>query len=416
MDKSPKSRTCNRARTGKELQQLYLTSFVHREDLFRIAERWLCARPEPGDALRLTQIFISDGFVIGETLQNLAHLLLGVLHQGDLRQERIHYKGALRDVICRSRSDMTPRAEELCALYRSNPDYYYREVPINGVMCLDGTGDLTGLYRLKRPKRIAEKANRKIANWIFRTVQDKAQEMAEQRARKYGIPLQLLVTPEEQMVREFVEAEKAIAKSFSDGTIELDRAAMTIHDVAGVKIIAGSGDLDHLQKILDGDPSLRVIEKQAFHGRYRASSMILEVEWDREKVCRRYLDDRCWEGHLNRGIPEEQLKRGLEPLLGSAKSTIEVELILSTFPDMVESELGNSIHEAMIISQRMDNHYKGHVPTNVQFLLEYLFAVGFSPQAQIDQLPIKLWGRYLPDTIMSHILRLYRLPGDDLFY
>ncbi len=93
-----------------------------------------------------------------------------------------------------------------------------------------------------------------------------------------------------------------------------------------------------------------------------------------------------------------------------------MELILSNFPDLVESELGNSIHEERIIAQRDSRIYKGYVPMNVEFLLEYLFAVGFSPEMHIDHLPIKLWGRYLPDTLISYVRRLYHLPVQDLFY
>ncbi len=90
---------------------------------------------------------------------------------------------------------ITERELELFCLYRKNPDFYYREAPINGVMCLDGEGQLTGLYRIKRPRRIAEKANRKIANWIFSVVQSKAQQMAAERARKFGVPLEGLAHP-----------------------------------------------------------------------------------------------------------------------------------------------------------------------------------------------------------------------------
>jgi len=91
-------------------------------------------------------------------------------------------------------------------------------------------------------------------------------------------------------------------------------------------------------------------------------------------------------------------------------------LILSTLPDMVESELGNSIHEERIIAQRNNKVYKGYIPMNVEFLIEYLFAVGLSPQIPIDSLPIKLWGRYLPDTISSHIRKLYQIPEYGGFY
>ena len=105
----------------------------------------------------------------------------------------------------------------------------------------------------------------------------------------------------------------------------------------------------------------------------------------------------------------------MESLLLNPQATINVELILSNFPDLVESELGNSIHEERIIAQRDSKVYKGYLPMNVEFLLEYLFAVGFSPETNIDRLPIKLWGRYLPDTLISYVRRLYHLPVQDLF-
>jgi len=79
----------------------------------------------------------------------------------------------------------------------------------------------------------------------------------------------------------------------------------------------------------------------------------------------------------------------------------------------VESELGDSIHEERIMAQREGRVYKGYIPMNVEFLLGYLFAVGFSPCVRIESLPIRLWGRYLPDTLLSHLRRLYSLPEHD---
>ncbi len=67
----------------------------------------------------------------------------------------------------------------------------------NGVLCVDDGGRLIATYRIKRPKRIAEKANRRIANWIFKTVQDKAFAMARSRAESSGVPLDELITPRE---------------------------------------------------------------------------------------------------------------------------------------------------------------------------------------------------------------------------
>ena len=395
---------------------MYLMSFIHREKLLRIAERWFCARPDPNDALSLTEILISDGFVIGETLKNIVRLLLQTLHPGPFHEKRIHFKGELRDIICNSGRENSPRVEELCRLYRKNPDYYYREAPINGMVCLDQDQKLLGLYRIKRPRRIAEKANRKIANWIFRTVIDRARKMAEERARRLGVPIEGFITPEEEMVREFVRAEEEIAESFREGTIRFDRTASTIHDVGGIKIVADTEKLAYLERILDGEPSILILDKESYLGAYQATNYVLDVQWDPEDACRGYRDNRGWERYLDRGIPEARLKKGLEHFLEDTKPNIHIELILSTFPHMAESELGDSIHEERILTQRNNKMYQGYIPMNVEFLLEYLFAVGFSPRVHIDYVPIKLWGRYLPDTLSSHIRLLYERSEYDLFY
>ena len=395
---------------------MYLTSFIHREDLFNITERWLCGRLEPDDGLRITQILICDGFVVGETLETLTNLLLGMIHEGPFQKEYIHFKGELRDTICHSAQNTTPRVDELIHHYKSNPDFFYKEAPVNGVICLDKKRHFWGFYRIKRPRRIAEKANRYIANWIFRIVQDRAHKMAEERARKLGVSIERLLTPKEEMAREFTNAEGVIAKRFKEGTIELDRSALTIHDVGGIKIVGNDERLSHIERILSDHPMIKIVGKEKYLGNYKANSLILEVSWNKEHICRRYMDSRAWKKYLNRGISEEKLQKGLEPLLNGAKPTLNVELILSTLPDMVDSELGQSIHEERIIMQRNNKVYKGYIPMNVEFLIEYLFALGLSPRIAIDSLPIKLWGRYLPDTISSHIRELYQMPEYGVFY
>jgi hypothetical protein len=394
-------------------EAMYVTSFIHRDALFDIAERWLCGRLEPDDGFRVTQILICDDFVLGETLKRFARFLLDTTYGSSFHEKHISLKGELRDAICRSVRDRNRRVDELADLYRSNPEFFYREAPINGVMYLDEDHCLMALSRIKRPRRIAEKANRYVANWIFQVVQKHAQEMAARRAREYAVPLESLITPREVMEREFVTAEKAIGQQFKDGTIRLDRQAVTIHDVGGVKVVADAGRLARLEKALTANPKVSVAEKTIFSGNYQATSVIVEIPWDPEHACRRYMESRAWENYANRGIPEAELRKGLEPFLKQAQPNLNLELILSTFPDMVESELGNSLHEERIIVQRDNKIYKGYIPMNVEFLIEYLFAVGMSPRVAIDRLPIKLWGRYLPDTVIDQIRALYRVPGYD---
>jgi hypothetical protein len=395
---------------------MYLTSFVHREDLFKITERWLCDRLHPQDALSITQILICDGYIAGKTIEAVAALLLERIQEKPFRLERIRFKGELRDAICRDSREATPRIRELVLRYKNNPDFFYREAPINGVICLDKHERLIGLFRIKRPRRIAEKANRYIANWIFTMVQNRAQKMAEERAHQMGIPLQWLLTPPEEMEREFTLAENTIAQGFREGTISLDRSALTIHDVAGIKIVADAEALSRLEASLSNDPMIKVVYREEYQGDYRAKALILSVPWDKEYICREYMESQAWKNYLHRGIAEADLARGLDPLLENAEPDIHIELILSTFPDMVESELGNSIHEERIIAQRDNKIYKGYIPMNVEFLVEYLFRVGFSPRIHLDRLPVKLWGRYLPDTMTSYLRQLYNIPEYDFFF
>lgn len=395
---------------------MYLTSFVHREELFDITERWLCNRLEPTDGLRLTQILICDGFVLGETLDTVTRLLLSKIHINDYATNSINFKGELREFICNNASVTTSRVDALLKEYRNNPEFFYVEAPINGSTCVDREGNLVGIYRIKRPRRIAEKANRYIANWIFRMVQERAQRMAEERAQRLGIPLHFLLTPEEEMEREFVLAEETIAQGFKEGRVRLDRAALTIPDVGGIKIIAGDEDLSRLEEFLQSDPTFAIVEQEKHEGDYRARKWIIDVPWDGEAVRRRYMEDRAWDRYLDRGIAENELHKGIGRLLDRTEPRISIELILSTFPDFVESELGKSIHEERIVAQRNTKVYKGYIPMNVEFLIEYLFGVGLSPRTRIDKLPVKIWGRYLPDTISYHIRQLYGQPEHDALY
>ena len=169
------------------VRELYsvLTSFIHREELFDITERWLTGKLEPNDGLRLTQILICDGFVLGETLDSVTRLLLSRVHDTAYHTNRIHFKGELREFICGNAGSISPAWRNFSAS-KGRPDFFYVEAPINGSTCIDGEGRLLGIYRIKRPRRIAEKANRYIANWIFGMVQERAQRMAR-RERKDSV-------------------------------------------------------------------------------------------------------------------------------------------------------------------------------------------------------------------------------------
>jgi hypothetical protein len=395
---------------------MYITSFVHREELFQMVQRWLCNRLEPSDGQRITQILICDGFILGETLDSLTRLLLSTFFTESYRAQRLHFKGELRDIICRSVRTPNPRTTELIERFQSNPEFFYTEAPVDGTAYLDHMERLLAIYRIKRPRRIAEKANRYIANHIFRMVQNRARQMAEERAQQFGVSLEHLLTAEEEMEREFTLAEEMIAGAFRQGEARFEKPSVTINDVGGIKFIADNESLLQVEEFLLKHRDFTVFERAEHTGNYRAKSIVVEVPWDKEKVCRSFIEGRAWEKYVNRGIPEIELQEGLENLLEGAEPRICIEVTLTTFDDLVESELGLGIHEERIITQRGQTVYVGHIPMNVEFLVEYLFAIAVSPRINIERLPVKLWGRYLPDTISYHIRQLYYLPEHDALY
>jgi hypothetical protein len=395
---------------------VYITSFVHREELFNMVQRWLCDRLEPSDGLRLTQILICDGFILGETLDAITRLLLSTFSAESFRTKRLHFKGELRDIICRSARTPSSRSKELIESYMDNPEFFYTEAPVDGTAYLDGMEKLLAIYRIKRPRRIAEKANRYIANHIFRMVQNRARQMAEERAQQIGVTLEHLLTAEDEMEREFSLAEEMIANAFRHGKARFEKPAVTINDVGGIKYITNKESLRQVEEFLLKRQEFKVFERTEHTGDYRAKSLVVDLPWDKEQVCRSFIESRAWEKYINRGIPETELQKGLEHLVEDAEPRICIEVTLTTFDDLIESELGRGIHEERIITQRGQTAYVGHIPLNVEFLVEYLFAVAVSPMIRIDRLPVKLWGRYLPDTISYHIRQLYYLQEHDALY
>jgi len=111
---------------------VYITSFVHREELFQMVQRWFCDRLEPTDGQRVTKILICDGFILGETLDDLARLLISTFSDEPYRAQRLHFKGELRNIICQSIHNHNDRTAELVESYRRNPEFFFTEAAVDG--------------------------------------------------------------------------------------------------------------------------------------------------------------------------------------------------------------------------------------------------------------------------------------------
>jgi len=132
-----------------------------------------------------------------------------------------------------------------------------------------------------------------------------------------------------------------------------------------------------------------------------------------------YLVQRFRDSHKSfdctkRGVSQENIQEDFARFLVTGSNSVQVDLILTTFEELIESEIGRSMHESRIFHQRQQQTYFGNIPTNVEYIIEYLLAVALSPVVFIDEIPIKIWGRYLPDSLSYSIRKLYNMPEHSL--
>jgi hypothetical protein len=93
---------------------------------------------------------------------------------------------------------------------------------------------------------------------------------------------------------------------------------------------------------------------------------------------------------------------------------VNLEIIVSSYAQMLESEIGSCMHEERIIRQRRNPQYLGQLAQNVEFLMEYLFTFPASGRREVGELPLCLWDCYLPDYFDEVLRRLFNVPSVEL--
>ncbi len=74
-----------------------------------------------------------------------------------------------------------------------------------------------------------------------------------------------------------------------------------------MKYITNEESLRQVEEFLLKYHELKVFERAEHTGDYR-EKVVVDVPWDKEKVCRNFIDNRAWEKYANRGIPETTQK------------------------------------------------------------------------------------------------------------
>jgi hypothetical protein len=118
----------------------------------------------------------------------------------------------------------------------------------------------------------------------------------------------------------------------------------------------------------------------------------------------------------NRGFDADQVATQYGEFLEKAEDHVLLEIIASNFQEFLESEIGRSMHEERILAQRSNFEYKSHLATNIRYLMDYMLALCLAPgQDGLMEVPIKLWVRYMPDTMDCITRGLFEVPTDSSF-
>lgn len=393
-----------------------ITSFLHRDKLHAIIRRWMYGTVLPTDADDIVRLVHFNNACMETYLRSLSGAIFHHLHGNDISSRAVTRKGELKDVIVTDLPVRDVRVDELVRRYRRYPGRYYRETPFRGTLFFatrQGRSFYVGSSRIKRMRRLAEKAARRIIDGFFISLQEKAQvisvddgynhEEAEARPSPFFQGL---------LSRELQLAEERFLDDLQRGSDITGMRETAINDVAGIKVIldpARAGDLldfFHLRDDID------VIEKETHDADYKATNFVIRYRLDRDALIASCDYDRLHAALAARGLDKNAVKRGFEHFVITAEDAVYMEIILSSYQEMLESEIGRCVHEDRIILQRLHREYRGHLARNIEYLMEYLFVFAHSPARDITELPIKLWNRYLPDYFDVVLKDLFTIERD----
>jgi len=325
-------------------------------------------------------------------------------------------KGQLKDFILEVAPYTNERLEEIRRRYRESPEDFYRASPFCGKIYCSGVRErpaYLGHSRVKRTWRVAEKASRRMIDVIFDQIKKRADVLASERASRIGIPKTSLITSLEEQRKEFVEAEVKFLRDLKCGAFdpseEMIRSAR-IHDIAGIKAILEDGRLPVLERFFNQGPNWRIAERQEHRGAYNATSYVIELRLDKNALIHKIPDSRVMEVLAARGMDKKTMIEDYWSFVETGEEQVYLEVIATNYPEVIESELGRCMHEERILARREQVEYRSSIARNVRYLTDYLFLFAVSRKSSIEELPVRLWEKTLPDTYDHVIRQLWDIP------
>jgi hypothetical protein len=385
---------------------MYLSGLSHRDRLFDVATRWLADRLEPSDGRILTEIFAFERAITAPTVRRFVADLCRICHREDLYMERITSKDEVRAAIVAAASHPSTRVAELIDWYRQLPEEFFPRTPVRMSLVTLRNGKLTAIVRRKRIRRIADKVSRRVAEQLEGEILAVARALAASRPRHEIAGVDRDIAPPSTPAAVGGAAERLVADRIRSGRIALDPEKNRVDDVIGVKVIGTPAELETIEASLDNLEYTFASQREVKAGSYEGIHYLIDLELPSNEAILARMANIDWHFASGRGLEVEGLEESFKGYIESCRRTFRVELVLTTFDDLVESEFGVSIHEQRILEQRDLADDFGRIARNASSIIEYMLRLATSPTIEIDCIPFKIWGRYIRDTVAHAIADL----------
>jgi hypothetical protein len=393
-----------------------INSYLHRSELKDLIRRSMYGNVRSGDGDLITRLVHFNQLFVSRYLRHFAGRLFQELHGSDLRGERIGLKGEIKDAMVRRPPYSNLRIEGLVRDYKDRPGQFYRETPCHAMLFFKRQEEgeyYLGSLRIKRIRRLAEKGARRIIDWIFDAIKRHAESLADERAVRLCIPREYLLSSPEEMLGEFLDAEKRFVEDIQQQREIAGATDLVINDVAGVKVVLEDDEQVRIRTALANIEYCRVVEEERHQGLYNALNLVVRIEPPKDELIRSPIPASIRAVLACRGVAPELADRHFADFVLSGEEDVYLEIIVSNYQEILESEIGRCMHEDRIIAQRLRQKYRGHLAKNVEYLMRYLFLFPLSTQLELEDLPVKLWDRYLPEYFDGVIAGLFQIPPGD---
>lgn len=387
--------------------------YIHRNELEDLFWRWLHNRVKPDDPERVTKLIHFNNIYASRYLSLWSKQLFTELAGQTTTEVPIKTKAELKDALVSYPHYHNAHIDELVQNYLNNRELFYIETPIHAKLYFAGEGAqhrLIGTQRVKRARRLAEKASRRIVDMIFNAIKMRAEDYADMRAKQFGIQRSQLLTSETEMIHEFERAERRIVEDLRDGVNFPRITAPPINDVVGLKVIIEPGQENKLYDFIESRTRSDIFEIEPHHKKnYNATNLVIRARPNKELLVRDPIDPKLVRAMRARGLWNSDIQKDFENFVYTGEPDVYLEIIYSSFGDLLESEIGDSMHETRISNQRSKEEYTGHLARNIEYLVQYIFAFASFPSAHLEECAIKVWAHYLPDYFNEVMKRLYRI-------